>query len=132
MFCKERCKRQFASPAPRGRNGYKHWTDDEIKYLKRHRTDGAELIAHALGRTVSSVQAKAFTLRVSLMYIDGDICPVCGVNRIRADAKNAASHGMCQACWERRKADAMRERADERAAQRDYDRAKHRKNTGGA
>ncbi len=40
--------------------------------------------------------------------------------------------GMCQVCWERRKADAMRERAAERAAQRDYDNAKHRKNTGGA
>lgn len=130
MTKQNRCNREVASPVPCRRNGYKPWTDDEIRYLKRHRTDGAELIAHVLGRSVSSVKAKAFVLKVSLMYVVGDICPVCGVNPIRAEAKNASSHGMCQVCWERRKADAMRERAAERAAQRDYDNAKHRKNTG--
>lgn len=112
------------------KDGNRRWTDAEVRYMSAHRSDGAYLIAHVLGRSVISVQSKACRLRISLGRKPMKVCPVCGTYYIRDN--KAGRYGMCQACWERRKADAMRERAAERAAQRDYDNAKHRKNTGGA
>lgn len=102
------------------------WTFAEVRYLKQHRTDGAELIAEALGRSVSSVQAKACAAGVSLMYRPGDMCPVCGLHSLR-EGTLAAKHGMCIACWERRKADAMEEQAAELRERKRYDAAKKAK-----
>lgn len=104
----------------------KRWTLADTRYLSAHRTDGAYLIAHVLGRSVISVQHKAARMGISLGRKLGAVCPVCGTYHVRDN--KAGRYGVCQVCWERRKANAMRERAAERAAQRDYDNAKHRKN----
>ena len=126
MDDQERCKSQFASIVPAARKGYRVWTSAEVRYLKQHRTDGAELIAEALGRSVSSVQAKACAMGVSLMYKPGDMCPFCGRHRLR-DGTLAAKHGMCIACWERRKTDVMEEQASELRERKRYDAAKKAK-----
>lgn len=110
------------------REGKRRWTDAEVRYLSSHRADGSQLIAHVLGRTPLSVRVKAARLRISLDRKPMKVCPICGTYFVRDN--KAGRYGMCQVCWERRKADAMRERAAERAAQRDYDNAKHRKNSG--
>lgn len=119
------CNSQVAATSEANRRPQRPWTNREVRYLSQHRTDGAELVAHALHRTVPSVKAKAHQMGVSLRYSEGDICPLCGVHTIRRGT-NAASHRMCPTCWEQRKADAMRERAAEERARRDYDAAKHR------
>lgn len=108
----------------------RRWTDAEVRYLSSHRADGSYLIAHVLGRTPLSVRVKAARLRIPLGSRPTRVCPICGTYFVRDN--KAGRYGMCQVCWERRKADAMRERAAERAAQRDYDNAKHRKNMGGS
>lgn len=108
----------------------RRWTDSEVRYMSAHRSDGAYLIAHVLNRTAFSVQCKAAEMHISLGRKPMKVCSICGTYFVRDN--KAGRYGMCQVCWERRKADAMRERAAERAAQRDYDNAKHRKNTGGA
>ena len=120
----KRCNRQVASQVPADRKSYRPWTNKEERYLKQHRTDGVELVAHALGRSISSVKAKACVLRVSLMYAPGDICPVCGKHALHQGTV-AAKHGMCLVCWERRRADQMRDRAAEERERRRYDRYKH-------
>ena len=107
----------------------RRWTDAEVRYLSAHRADGSHLIAHVLKRTPLSVRVKAARLHISIDRKPMKVCPICGTYFVRDN--KAGRYGMCQVCWERRKADAMRERAAERAAQRDYDNAKHRKNTGG-
>lgn len=112
------------------RDEKRRWTDAEVRYLSAHRADGSFLIAHVLKRTPLSVRVKAARLHISLDRKPMKVCPICGTYFVRDN--KAGRYGMCQVCWERRKADAMRERAAERAAQRDYDNAKHRKNTGGA
>ena len=126
MDDQERCNSQVASIVPAARKGYRVWTSAEVRYLKQHRTDGAELIAEALGRSVSSVQAKACAMGVSLMYKPGDMCPFCGRHRLR-DGTLAAKHGMCIACWERRKTDVMEEQASELRERKRYDAAKKAK-----
>lgn len=108
----------------------RRWTDAEVRYLSAHRADGSYLIAHVLKRSPMSVMVKASRLHISLERKPMKVCPICGTYFVRDN--KAGRYGMCQVCWERRKADAMRERAAERAAQRDYDNAKHRKNSGGA
>lgn len=120
----KRCHSQVSSPIPADRKSYRTWTNKEERYLKQHRTDGAELIAHALGRSVYSIKSKAKLLHISLMYAPGDICPVCGKHALRKGTV-AAKHGMCLVCWERRKADQMRERAAEERERRRYDCYKH-------
>lgn len=125
MVDEKSCEVNFTTA---GRSG-KSWTSEESRYLKRHRADGSDLIAHVLGRTPRAVQQQAHRLGVSLRIRAGETCPVCGEHAV-SEGTVAASHGMCQVCWERRKADAMRERAAEKAAVREYDSAKHRKNTG--
>lgn len=101
------------------------WTSGEERYLSQHRTDGAALLAHALGRSVSSVRTKASRLGVSLRPRPGDVCPVCGTYQIRPRTA-AAGQGMCPVCWELRKAKAMEERRAMREAVRAYERAKKR------
>lgn len=99
------------------------WTDEEERYLIQHRSDGADLIAHALGVSVPAVKHKASRLGVSLRPKPGEICPLCGCYVIRPHT-DAGRHGMCPACWERRKADAMRERRAFQRAKEDYEAAK--------
>ena len=48
---------------------------------------------------------------------------MCGEHIVR-EGTAAAKQGMCQVCWERRKANAMRERAAEQRAKADYEAAK--------
>ena len=99
------------------------WGEHETRYLVRHRDDGAELIAEALGRSTDSVRSKAKRLGVELTYRKLEICPVCGTSYVRPNTK-AGTHGMCVSCWDRRKADTMRERVAEIRAAREYDAAK--------
>ena len=56
----------------------KWWTDEEKRYLISHKTDGVELIAAALGRSIISVQIMASRLHVSLERIESELCPRCG------------------------------------------------------
>lgn len=109
-------------------DGKRRWTDAEVRYLWAHREDGSLVIAHVLKRSPLSVRVKAARLHISLGRKPMKLCPVCGTYFVRDN--KAGRYGMCQVCWNRRKADAMRERAAEMAAQRDYDAAKHRKNSG--
>ena len=129
MHKARKCISQVASPIQPVERGYSPWTWREVEYLRMHRTDGADLIAHALGRTVPSVKAKAHVLGLSLMYLPGDTCPVCGENPIR-EGTAAARHTMCISCWEKRKANATRERALEEGVKREYDRERQRKRRG--
>lgn len=99
------------------------WTNREERYLRQHRNDGAELLAEVLDRTVASVKLKAHRLGVSLAYRPGDICPLCGEHTIHPDTV-AARHGMCIVCWERRKADQMREARAEQRVRSEYERQK--------
>lgn len=126
MHKRRKCNCQVASPILPAERGYTPWTWREVDYLRMHRTDGAELIAHALGRTVPSVKAKAHVLGVSLMYLPGDTCPVCGEFPMR-EGTSAAKHNMCVSCWEKRKAAATRELAREDDARREYDRERQRR-----
>lgn len=99
------------------------WTDAERRYLSQHRTDGAERIAVALGRTPASVTIEASKLHVSLRVKPGDVCPVCGTHSIRQGTSDVR-HGMCRTCWEREKARVLREANAERRARLSYDAAK--------
>lgn len=101
----------------------KRWTDEEKRYLVTYKTDGAERIAAALGRSVIAVQIMACRLHVSLAESEGELCPRCGVRRIRKGT-SAYRHGLCPVCWESEKAEAMRERRAFQRARREYERAK--------
>lgn len=109
---------------PREARTRRPWTDEERRYLVSHKTDGAELVAVALGRSPKSVRRMAERMGVSLAVRPGDVCPVCGVYDIRPGT-SAAQHGMCVVCWERKRARAMQERAAFQDARRDYERQKH-------
>ena len=89
----------------------------------RHRTDGADLLAAALGRTRKAVERKAAALGVSLRVSPGEVCPECGCYEVR-ERTEAARHGLCPVCWERRKAKAMEERAATIRERRRYDAAR--------
>lgn len=102
------------------------WTDEEKRYLVTYKTDGAERIAAALGRSVISVRVMACRMHVSLVEVDGDLCPRCGAHRVRKGT-SAARHGLCPVCWELEKTEAIRERRALQRAKQKYDAAKHRK-----
>ena len=109
-----------------------HWTDDEDRFIKSHRLDGYLLIAEGMAgrgydRTPDAVRFRAYRkwgIRLAKYPVGGmRKCVSCG----RWDARpNTASGraGFCEACWKRRKAQAMREGADERAAENEYQREK--------
>lgn len=101
----------------------KRWTDEEKRYLISHKTDGAELIAAALGRTIISIQIMACRLHVSLERIESELCPRCGKYRMRKGT-SGYRHGLCPVCWEQEKAYAIRERKAFQRARQDYERAK--------
>lgn len=99
------------------------WTDEEKRYLITYKTDGAKRIAAALGRSVIAVKIMASRLHVSLAQTDGELCPRCGVRRIRKGT-SSYRHGLCPVCWESEKAEAIRERRAFQRARREYERAK--------
>lgn len=103
-----------------------HWTDEEKRYLVSHKTDGAALIAEALGRSIVSVQVMACRMHVSLRQVDGPLCPKCGTYRVRPGTY-AGRHGLCVVCWERERARALSERRAFKEARREYEREKWRR-----
>lgn len=101
----------------------KRWTDEEKRYLITYKDDGAEKIAAALGRSTIAVQIMACRLHVSLAVRHGEICPRCGMREVRKGT-SAYSHGLCPVCWEREKAEAIRERRAFKRARKEYEAAK--------
>lgn len=101
----------------------KWWTDEEKRYLISHKTDGAKLIADALGRSNISVKVMASRMHVSLAQSGDRPCPRCGKLRMRKGT-SGYSYGLCPVCWEQEKAYAIRERKDFLRARQDYERAK--------
>ena len=110
------------SPSPGGR-AYLPWTTRELAYLRRHRADGADAIASALGRSQKSVRRMAERAGVSLRVRPGELCPRCGLNRVR-EGTVAARRGVCVACWPRHLAELREERRDEDRAETAYEHAK--------
>lgn len=69
------------------------WSEADESYLADHAGDGAEAIAKALGRTVSSVQTHASRMGVSLVVRYH--CPRCGRYTYRPLTKWS---GWCRRC----------------------------------
>lgn len=101
------------------------WTDSELRYLRSHADDGAPMVALALGRTARAVRAKAARLGVALAgrWEQGDVCPMCGHRMVRSMV-GYRQGGVCDACWARVRAEALRERTREERARADYQRAR--------
>lgn len=117
------------SPSAGGR-AYLPWTTRELAYLRRHRADGADAIASTLGRSQKSVRRMAERAGVSLRVRPGELCPRCGLNRVR-EGTVAARHGVCVACWTRHLAELREERRDEDRAETAYEHAKKGAQRGG-
>lgn len=118
-------KKTCYSKVTRGPYQQRRWTDEEKRYLRQHRHDGPVLIAEALGKSACAVKQMAHRLHISLRVQPGDTCPVCGTYVVQTST-DAARHGMCPLCWERRKRKAMEERAALTRERKLYDAAKHR------
>ena len=69
------------------------WKDSEETYLTEHAGDGAEAIAKALGRSVSSVQTHASRMGLSLVVRYH--CPRCGRVTYKPLSKRS---GWCRRC----------------------------------
>lgn len=103
------------------------WTDDEDRWLRRHRLDGLAFVAHAMGRSERAVRERARSLGFDVPAEPtlGELCPMCGRRRVTPGTR-AAGSGMCLVCWERRKLEVYEQRRDELEAARAYDAAKKR------
>lgn len=113
----------------------KRWSDSENRFISAHRADGYVLISEglrALGYERSPDAVKKHAERALGIHLklapDGGArkCIECG----RWDARpntDAGRAGFCQACWERRKAQAYAEATDELRAKREYAREKKRR-----
>lgn len=103
------------------------WSDEEERWLRRHRNDGRAAVADALGRTEEAVRAKARRLGIEVPArpILGELCPICGY-RHTTSGTEAARAGMCVTCWARHKREVYEARRDELAEARAYDAAKKR------
>lgn len=103
------------------------WTDERQGYLIRHALDGVGLLSHALGISEDEVvrQAERSGLRLSYgpQWGELELCPVCCARYVRPRT-TAYRAGVCPVCWDRMKAEAMRERAATVNARRDYEAAK--------
>lgn len=96
----------------------------EVRYLRQHRSEGAGSIALALKRTQSAVLHKAMREGVRLGNAGpGDLCPMCSTYYIARNGAGAP-HGMCQVCWETRKAQLKRQAHAERVAGALYEKEK--------
>lgn len=106
------------------------WTDEKQSYLIRHAQDGVGLLSRALGVTDEAVirHAERSGLRLSYgpEWGELELCPMCAARYVRPQTV-AGRAGMCPVCWERAKADAMRERAASVRAEVDYEDAKKRR-----
>lgn len=103
------------------------WSDEEERWLRRHRADGRAAVAAAMGRSEEAVRAKARRLGIAVPAspVIGELCPVCGYRRTTAGTE-AARAGMCVTCWARHKREVYEARRDELAEERAYDAAKKR------
>lgn len=69
------------------------WSKEEIAYLERHASDGAEAVASRLGRSVHAVEVMASRMGVSLR--PSWQCPNCGRTTYRPLDQRT---GWCKAC----------------------------------
>ena len=101
------------------------WTDEESRYLITHATDGARVVAAALGTSAEEVEARAAEMGVMLSDAPErlEICPMCGCRYVRPHTSSGRD-GICPVCFETRKAEAMEERAAFLRAHRRYEAAK--------
>lgn len=108
------------------------WTDAEDRFVKAHRLDGYLLISEGLAgrgydRTPDAVRYRAYRkwgVRLAKYPVGGmRKCVACGRWEARPNTVPGRA-GYCEACWKRRKAQAMREGADERDAENEYQREK--------
>lgn len=98
----------------KGKTKKRNWTTTEIRYIRQHRSEGAEAIAFVLGRTERAVRQVAYLNGISWKVKPGEVCPVCGQHEIR-EGTSAANHGMCIPCWNMKLAALHREaEAEER------------------
>lgn len=110
-----------------GRRVRRRWTDEEERWLRRHRADGRAAVAAALGRSEEAVREKALRMGITVPVrpVPGEVCPMCGRHRV-SPGTEAARAGMCQVCWARHKREVYEERQAELAEARAYDAAKKR------
>ena len=105
------------------------WTEEKQTYLIRHAQDGVGLLSRALGVSEEEVirHAERSGLRLSYgpEWGELELCPMCAARYVRPQTV-AGRAGVCPVCWERAKAEAMRERAASVRAKVDYEDAKKR------
>jgi len=108
------------------------WTDDERRYLAKHRGDGREALSEALHRTPKSIRQMGYRLGffVPLRPHGASRCPICGLWRMEPGTASYRA-GMCPVCWERHKTEVIRQRTAEERAHREYETAKKRQQRGG-
>lgn len=103
------------------------WTDEDDRYLRRHRHDGRAAVAEALGRTPEAVRHRALRLgfTVPIRPSQGELCPICGQWRMSRGTEAYAA-GYCQVCWGKHKRAVYLQRKAEQAEQRAYEALKKR------
>lgn len=103
------------------------WTDEDDRYLRRHRHDGRAAVAEALGRSPEAVRHRALRLgfTVPLRPRQGEVCPICGQWRM-SPGTEAYAAGYCQVCWAKHKRAVFEQRRAEQAEQRAYEALKKR------
>lgn len=111
------------------------WSSREIAYLEDHAHEGAETIALALGRSVTSVQWQASRYGISLKRRWQ--CPLCGTWSAKPPSKRT---GWCPTCTKARQREnlereamelerqVMREREENRKRQAIYSKKNRLKN----
>lgn len=104
------------------------WTDEDERYLRRHRHDGRAAVAEALGRSPEAVRRHALRLgfTVPIRPRQGEVCPICGRWRM-SPGTEAYAAGYCQVCWGKHKRAVFDQRIAERAEQRAYEALKKRR-----
>ena len=106
------------------------WNFERQRYLITHAQDGVGLLAHALGVTEEEVLEQAERTGVVLTYGPSreelELCPACQTRYIRPRT-NAAKAGLCPTCWNREKAEALRERQSYVLSVKEYEREKKRR-----
>lgn len=103
------------------------WTWANQAYLISHAQDGVAILAEVFNvsedEIIKRAEISGLRLTYSPDYGELLLCPECCERFVRPQT-NAGRVGLCPSCWERRKAEAMREKADYLEAHRDYERAK--------
>ena len=103
------------------------WSDEEKRYLLKVASDGAALAAVALNREQADVEEMARAMGIALAERppvgERELCPYCCERYIKPGTR-AGKSGMCIVCWERRKTEAVMERASFVESLRVYDAAR--------